>query len=51
MSYDQIAITKWEHMSTFKEITAESLPKFENILGLAEDLRDISLRQKVQGRS
>ncbi|KAI9770965.1 MAG: hypothetical protein M1840_002669 [Geoglossum simile] len=40
-TYQDIADMKRGHMSAFEEITAEFPPMFENVKGLAEELRDI----------
>ncbi|KAI9770216.1 MAG: hypothetical protein M1839_003244 [Geoglossum umbratile] len=40
-TYDQIARIKKGDMSEFEEITAEFPPMFEDVKGLAEELRDI----------
>src|SRR5204863_2376555 len=40
-TYEDIADMKRGHMSAFEEITAEFPPMFEDVKGLAEELRDI----------
>ncbi|KAI9776690.1 MAG: hypothetical protein M1839_009417 [Geoglossum umbratile] len=40
-SYEDIADMKQGHMSVFEDITAEFPPMFEDVKGLAEELRDI----------
>jgi hypothetical protein len=40
-TYEDIADTKRGHMSAFEDITAQFPPMFEDMKGLAEELRDI----------